>query len=74
MVVGPGLQNTEFEGYWPEPPALTVKFNKQVCPPTPRVKLAVPLFAGVPLIVYVKLQKQLLGRYEHLHCLLNKVR
>ena len=34
---------------------LTVLVNVQVCPPMLRAKLAVPLVAGVPVIVYVKL-------------------
>ena len=33
----------------------TLRAKEQVCPPTPMVKLAVPLDAGVPVIVYVKL-------------------
>ncbi len=33
----------------------TVLVNVQLCPPTPIVKLAVPIVAGVPVIVYVKL-------------------
>lgn len=34
---------------------LTVLVNEQVCPPIFNAKLAVPLLAGVPVIVYVKL-------------------
>ena len=34
---------------------LTSMFSEQVCPPTLKAKLAVPLVAGVPVIVYVKL-------------------
>jgi hypothetical protein len=33
----------------------TVLVKVQVCPPTFNAKLAVPLVAGVPVIVYVKL-------------------
>ena len=33
----------------------TVLVNVQVCPPMLKVKLAVPLDTGVPVIVYVKL-------------------
>ena len=33
----------------------TVLVKVQVCPPILRAKLAVPLLAGVPVIVYVKL-------------------
>ena len=35
----------------PLPLAFTVSVKLQVCPPTPMVKLAVPLVAGVPVMV-----------------------
>ena len=37
---------------WGRPNAFTVLVNVQVCPPMLSAKLAVPLAAGVPVIVY----------------------
>jgi len=49
---GVSLQNTLSGGY--VTPLLTVKSKLQVCPPTFKVKLAVPTALGVPVILYVK--------------------
>jgi hypothetical protein len=50
--VGVPLQKTLPGGYVPLPPELiTVKFKLQLCPPIFKAKLAVPLLAGVPVIV-----------------------